>query len=73
MMLMYPSTWDFEKKEDRQPFMPDKHIFYKERAIDVEDGATKWDGMQDDSNKLDEKTEHGEKGTAGSGSKVGNQ
>jgi len=69
MMLMYPSTWDFEKTEDRAPFMPERHIFYAQRAIDVEDGKDKWEGMADDSKKMDEEHHHGQKGTAGAGSK----
>ncbi|KAK9898407.1 hypothetical protein P389DRAFT_166905 [Cystobasidium minutum MCA 4210] len=69
MMLMYPSTFNFEKKEDRSPFLPDKHIFYAQRAIDVEDGTAKWEGMPDDSKQLYEEHEHGQKGVAGSGSK----
>lgn len=70
MMLMYPSTWDFDKPEDRHEFLPTKHIFYKMRAIDVHDEMDKWEGMADDSNKLDEEHEHGKKGIAGKGSKV---
>lgn len=65
----YPSTFNFEKKEDRSPFLPDKHIFYAQRAIDVEDGTAKWEGMPDDSKQLYEEHEHGQKGVAGSGSK----
>jgi len=69
MMLMYPSTFDWQNKEDREPFLPDRHIFYKQRCLEVEDGKDKWEGMADDSKKMDEEHHHGQKGTAGSGSK----
>lgn len=70
MMLMYPSTWNFAKFEDRQAWLPDKHIFYAQRALDVEDGMPKWEKMQDESELMDEEHHHGQKGIAGSGSKV---
>lgn len=67
----YPSTWNWENKEDRQAFLPDKHIFYAQRAIDVEDGQPKWEKMADESKEMSEEHVHGERGTAGSGSKKG--
>ena len=69
-MCRYPSTWDFDKLEDREPFLPERHIFYAQRAIEVEDGKDKWEGMADDSKKMDEEHHHGQRGTAGSGNKV---
>merc|ERR1712093_265639 len=69
MMLMYPSTWNFDKFADRQNWLPDKHIFYAQRALDIEDGMPKWEKMQDESQLMDEEHHHGQKGVAGSGSK----
>lgn len=62
--------WDFKKPEDRQPFLPNKHIFYALRAIDVHDGMDKWEKMPEKSKKMSEEDHHGQKGTIGAGSKV---
>merc|ERR1711920_1205754 len=63
MMLMYPSLVDFAKPEDREPFTPRRHVFYKMRALDINDGQEKYEGMQFKSPLMDEKELH--KGTPG--------
>lgn len=70
MMLMYPSTWKFDDYEARQAWLPDKHIFYKQRVIDISDGAKKWEGMDEKSESMDEEHHHGQRGIAGAGSKT---
>lgn len=35
-------------------FIPNCHIFYERRLVDVKDGLTKWRGMNDDSEKMRE-------------------
>jgi len=67
---MYPSLFDFDKKDDQVPWLPVQHVFYTNRSIEIEDGKTKWTGMQDSSEKMGEDHQiHGRKGAAGSGSK----
>jgi len=70
-ILMYPSLFDFDKKEDQEAWMPSEHVFYSNRSIEIEDGKDKWTKMPDseDSEKMDEKAVHGRKGAAGSGNK----
>jgi len=41
---MYPSLIDFKNQRQRQPFLPERHIFYKMRSFDVQDDAAKYDG-----------------------------
>jgi len=69
MMLMYPSLIDFEKHEDREPFTPKRHVFYKFRAMDVHDGQEKYEGIQFDSPLMDEVKGSGTKGITGKGSR----
>jgi hypothetical protein len=41
-------------KKARDVFRPDCHMFYSRRVVDIRDGLTKWDGLNDSSNRLDE-------------------
>lgn len=70
MSRRYPSTWNFKSPKDRHEFLPNKHIFYSFRAIDVHDGMDKWSKMPDESEKMDEGSHHGQAGIVGQGSKV---
>ncbi len=35
-------------------FIPNCHIFYERRLVDVKDGLIKWRGINDDSEKMEE-------------------
>jgi len=46
-ILLYPTLIKFEKKEDRDHFAPQYHMFYDQRMVDIDDGLPKWSGMKD--------------------------
>jgi len=64
-MLMYPSLIDFNDRTEREPFLPERHVFYKMRAIDVHDGNPKFEGLQNETPLMDEDEHHGEEGVTG--------
>jgi hypothetical protein len=45
---------DEERQKWREAFAPDCHIFYDKRCIDIPDGKTKWSGMDEESDLLDD-------------------
>ncbi|BBM85057.1 GFA family protein [Candidatus Uabimicrobium amorphum] len=53
MWLAFPSLFDFgSPPRIPEKFRPTCHIFYGMRSMDVEDGATKWSGHKNKSQRL---------------------
>ncbi|KAJ5323283.1 hypothetical protein N7476_001883 [Penicillium atrosanguineum] len=58
-VLLFPSSIDFEGSFDEQrslraSFKPTSHIFYEQRVMDMPDGITKWSGMDEKSQRVDD-------------------
>ncbi|KAJ6107135.1 hypothetical protein N7523_008458 [Penicillium sp. IBT 18751x] len=58
-VLLFPSSIDFEgsfdeQRSHRESFKPTSHIFYGQRVMDIPDGLTKWSGMDEKSQRLDD-------------------
>ncbi|KAG2026395.1 hypothetical protein GB937_001905 [Aspergillus fischeri] len=45
---------DEERQKWREAFAPDCHIFYDKRCIEILDGKTKWSGMDEESDLVDD-------------------
>ncbi|CAG7949888.1 unnamed protein product [Penicillium salamii] len=59
MCLLFPQLIDFSDSPDEQrhrvqTFMPTCHIFYENRLRDINDSVTKWSGMDEQSQRLDD-------------------
>jgi hypothetical protein len=55
MILLFPTLIDgINSKEGREAFKATCHMFYSRRVVDIRDGAEKWDGLNGDSDRLDE-------------------
>ncbi|RJE27488.1 hypothetical protein PHISCL_00222 [Aspergillus sclerotialis] len=57
--LIFPESIDFgdspeEKLEWRKAFEVSCHIFYEERVLEILDGKTKWAGIDNNSEMLDD-------------------
>ncbi|KAH7388885.1 Mss4-like protein [Cadophora sp. MPI-SDFR-AT-0126] len=46
MILLFPSLINFKDGEERKKFLPECHMFYENRVVDINDGLPKWSGMQ---------------------------
>ncbi|KAK9835809.1 hypothetical protein WJX74_008427 [Apatococcus lobatus] len=54
MMLIFPPVFDWKDGKMPDSFKPRCHIFYGTRTFDIEDGAPKFEGMKEKSDKLPE-------------------
>lgn len=59
MCLVFPESIDFgespeERREWRAAFEVSCHIFYSERVLEITDGKTKWAGIDNNSEMLDD-------------------
>ncbi|PVH74287.1 hypothetical protein DL98DRAFT_594208 [Cadophora sp. DSE1049] len=46
MILLFPGLINFKDGEERKKFLPECHMFYENRVVDINDGLPKWSGMQ---------------------------
>lgn len=54
MILLFPTLVKFAGKEERERFMPQCHMFYTQRVVDVKDGLPKWTGMNGKSELIED-------------------
>jgi len=55
MILLYPGLIKgIEKKENSEHFAATCHMFYPQRIVDIKDGKTKWAGLDNNSDILDD-------------------
>jgi len=54
MILLFPSLIHLKSDEDKRKFAPKCHMFYGQRVIDIPDGLPKWDGINNDSNLIED-------------------
>jgi len=53
MILLFPTLIKFQSPEDRKKFEPTCHMFYPQRVVDIPDGKTKWTGIDNDSEVME--------------------
>ncbi|KAF8196022.1 Mss4-like protein [Pholiota molesta] len=54
MLMVFPTLLHFESHEDQRKFYPSCHIFYSQRAVDVNDGLPKFEKHKDSSPQIPE-------------------
>ena len=54
MILLFPTLVHFKSKEERKKFEPTCHMFYPQRVVDVPDGKTKWTGLDNASDVIED-------------------
>jgi len=54
MVLLFPSLIKFKGPEERERFKPKCHLFYGQRVIDIRDGLPKWEGLDNQSNLIED-------------------
>lgn len=53
MILLFPTLIDFKNAAERKKFAPQCHMFYPQRVVDIPDGKTKWTGIDQKSDVME--------------------
>lgn len=55
MILLFPTLIEgINTKEGREAFQAECHMFYSRRVVDIKDGLPKWEGLNEESKRMDE-------------------
>jgi len=55
MCMVFPELINFDPGEGRKIFDVKNHLFYPDRVIDIVDGKPKWSGLDEQSERLDDR------------------
>ena len=55
MILLFPTLIEgINTQKGREAFKPECHMFYSRRVVDIKDGVPKWDGINNESKRMDD-------------------